>query len=556
MLRGKIKFALASAGFAALAIAIPSCASILGIEDLSADGGASSGSGGSSGGSASTGSGGSSSAGTAGSSAGGSNGGASGSSAGGSSGGSTGPSTSTTGSGGTSGGSGGNAGSATGGAAGTVDGGAGRGGSGGSSSGDAGITVHGTVIDYWRHRVPNVAVFLGSATAMTDANGQFTFTGVTPPYDVGLAVHVGLIQFGGSEDAYLFRGLTRTDPTLQVKDGLVGGSSTGNTWHFQNFPSGTAADGGMIPRYIGIAFGSPDTMWQYTWDSPDGTDLGASYFDFEGPASSVGTVHALLWETPTQDQVSPTRFVSYDQQPLTIDAVTAKTVTFNMMADSTPGDVIAGSVTSAMAGPIEVDGYVRFDDGAPIHVVQLPNAGQNFQMLMPKITGSSISVTALVGSTPSGPFALAHLDGLTPGQGGVAMTIPAPVTLVSPPGGTSNVGPSAMFQWSASPHVALFYLYCPGPGTDDGPTRFFVVTEDYKTQLPVFSGTSAIAWPKARSCYWSVEVHGAYGTVDQAADPTGFFDSHGYFYYGELNGLKRDNGSFTVSDSAGLTTAP
>jgi hypothetical protein len=542
MSRGKIKFSLASAGFAALAVAIPSCASILGIEDLTpgTDGGTA----------ASGGSGGSNAQGGASGSAGRSNGGASGSSAGGASGGSAGAA----GSGG-SGGSSGGGGGATGGSAGNlVDGGGGRG---GSPLGDGGgITVHGTVIDYWRHRIPNVTVFLGSQTATTDLQGQFTFTGVTAPYDVGLAVRVGLVQFGGSEDAYLFRGVTRVDPTLQVKDGLQGASSNGNTWHFQNFPPVPMVDGGPVPRHIGIAFGSPDTMWDYTWDDPDGTDLGASYIDFEGAASSVGTTHALLWETPVAGTVSPTRYVAYDSKPLTIDGNTDKTVTFDMAPDNTASDMVAGSISSGMGGPIQVDGYVRFDDGAPIHVVQLMNAGMNFQMLMPKIAGSGISVTALVGTTPSGPFALAHLDNLSPGQGTVQMTIPAPVSLVSPPGGTSNVGANAMFQWSASPHVAFFYLYCAGVGASDGPSRFFVVTEDYKTPLPIFAGTSAIAWPKARQCDWAVEVHGAYTTVDQATGPTGFFDSHGYYYYGELRGLKRDNGSFTVSNTYTINTAP
>jgi len=524
MLRSRSKFALASAGVAALAMAIPSCASILGIEELKP--------------------------GTL--SAGGSSmGGASGASGG------------AAGSGGSSGGAGsGVAGSTTGGAgrAGSggqpIDGGGSDARDGGIEGGPTAITVHGTVIDYWRHRVPNVEVYLGAATATTDAGGQFTFNNVTPPYDIGLAVRVGLIPFGGSEDAWLFRGLTRTDPTLQVKDGLVPSSSTGNTWTFQNFPAAPTNDAGLVPRTIGIAFGSPDTVWGGTFSDPDGTDLGASYIDFEGGASSAGTAHALLWEIPVRDTVSPTRYVAYDEKPLTIDVATTKSVTFDMAPDGTTADQVAVTINSAVAGAVEIDGYVRFDDGAPIHVVQVTNAGQAFQMLMPKITGSSITVSALVGTTPAGPFSLAHLDGLTPGQVSVALTVPAPVSPVAPVAGASNVGANAMFQWSASPHVALLYVYCPGPMSSDGPTRFFVVTNDNKTQLPILGGATGIPWPKGRQCQWAVEVHGAYATVDQASSPTGFFDSHGYYYYGELWGPKRDNGSFTVSDGFYVNTAP
>jgi hypothetical protein len=514
MLHGKGKLAVATAAVAVLATLIPSCASILGIEDvnINADGGPSG-----SGGVAGMGAGASGAAGASGSPGG--------------------------------------------------TGGAGRGGAGGQNPNDGGtsdatgggpveggspITVHGTVIDYWRHRVPDVALYLGSSTTTTDATGQFTFMNVTPPYDIGLAVRVGLIEFGGSEDAWLFRGLTRSDPTLQVKFGLVSSSSGGITWTFQNFPTG----GAPVPRAIGIAFGSPDTIWNETFSDPNGTDLGPTYIDFEGVTSTAGTARALLWETPTAAQVSPTRYVAYDQQPLTIDGNTAKSVTFNMAPDATAADQVAGTVAPAVAGAIQINGYVRFDDGASIHIVQLSDAGQSFQMLMPKLPGSSVSVAALVGSTPDGPFSVAHLDGLTPGQAGVQIDVPAPVMQVAPAAGASNVAATSMFQWTASPHVARMNVYCKGPLNSDGYTTFNVVTEDFKTQLPALGGASGIAWPKGKTCSWAVEIHGSFATVDAAAGPTGYLDPFSYYYYGEQWGPKRDNGGFSVSGAWNFTTAP
>src|SRR5262249_26786427 len=149
---------------------------------------------------------------------------------------------------------------------------------------------------------------------------------------------------------------------------------------------------------------------------------------------------------------------------------------------------------SAIPGAIELDGYLRFDDGASIQIVQLYNSAQNFQMFMPKLPASSVTIAAVVGSTPSGPYSVGHVDGLTPGQGGVALNVPAPVSQVAPVPGASNVGPTSMFQWSASPRVAMLYIECASPNSGEGPTRFFVVTEDYKTPLPIFTG--GIAWPK------------------------------------------------------------
>jgi hypothetical protein len=560
MMRGKGKFALATAAVGVLAAMVASCASLLGIEDVhtSEDGGPSG-----SGGAAGT-----TSAGTSGSP------GASGSAVGGSSsGGSNGAGTAgTSGSAGASAGTAGSGpdASATGGAGGSsIEGGSDRGGAAGQLPSDAGtdrkesgagesgstITVHGTVIDFWRHRVPGVAVYLGGTTAATDATGQFTFTNVTPPYDIGLAVRYGLIQYGGSEDAWLYRGLTRPDPTLQVKDGIVGGSSGPNTWKFQNFPA-RSNDAGTVPRTIGISFGSPDGIWSETFTDPDGTDRGPTNISFEGTTMSAGTAHALLWEGPPTGQISPTRYVAYDQQSLTLDETSQKSVTFNMTADNTAAAQVTGSVNPAFAGAIQIDGYVRFDDGSPIHIVQASNAGTTFQMLMPTIPGSSITVSALIGSTPDGPFTVAHLDGLTPGQAGVQLNVPAPVSLVAPAAGATGVGPATMFQWSASPSVARVTLYCKGPLDTDGYTTFNVVTQDYKAELPNLGGATGIAWPKAKGCTWDVEIHGSYATVDAAAGATGYFDPLSWRYYGELLGPKRDNGLFSESSSWGLTTAP
>jgi hypothetical protein len=412
------------------------------------------------------------------------------------------------------------------------------------------------VIDYWRLRVPGVVVYLGSATTTTDATGQFTFSNVTPPYDIGLVVHEGEIQFGGTANAWLFKGLTRTDPTLQVRDGLVPSSSTGNAWTFRNFPTAGMNDAGTIPRFIGITFGSPDTFWNYTYSDPDGTELGPGYIDFEGGTSSAGAARALLWEAPTSEQVSPSRYVAFNQQPLTIDTFTTKTVLFDMAPSNVASAQVSGTITAYRPDP-HLDGYVRFDDGSAIHVVSIESAPGNFQMLMPSaLAGASITVAAFAGSMPYGPFTVAHLDGLTPGQGSAHLDVQASVTQVAPAAGATNVAANATFQWSASPHVAVLSVSCKGPLSTDGYTTYNVVTQDFKTQVPSLGGASPIPWVKNQDCDWWVQIHGGYLTVDDAAGPTGYLDPFSLFYYGELWGPKRDNGGFTMSETWILHTSP
>jgi len=69
-------------------------------------------------------------------------------------------------------------------------------------------------------------------------------------------------------------------------------------------------------------------------------------------------------------------------------------------------------------------------------------------------------------------------------------------------------------------------------------------------------GTAGIPWPKGRLCLWSIETHGNYPTVDDATGPTGFLDPYSLESDASLRGPKRDNGSFTTSESRAFTTAP
>jgi hypothetical protein len=273
-----------------------------------------------------------------------------------------------------------------------------------------------------------------------------------------------------------------------------------------------------------------------------------------GVPSTTGTARALLWET-YPGQALPTRYVAYDAQPLVLQEGMPKTATFDMTADAMPADRVAGTVSLARTGAIQIDGYVRFDDGAPFHIVRMPISTLNFDMLMPKIPGSSVTVAALVGSPPDS-YAIAHVDGLAPGQTMVQLAVPAPVSTVAPAGGIGNVGATATFEWSAGSEVALLTVRCKGPQPSDGYTTFNVVTRETRTQLPVLGGPSGIAWPIKRSCTWDVETHGPFATVDAATGPTGYFDPYSLYYDGALQGPRRDNGHFTLSDGRGFTTAP
>jgi hypothetical protein len=127
-------------------------------------------------------------------------------------------------------------------------------------------------------------------------------------------------------------------------------------------------------------------------------------------------------------------------------------------------------------------------------------------------------------------------------------------SLVAPGVAATNVGATAMFEWTPVSQVARLTVTCKGPS--DAYTTFNVVTSDSKTQLPLLGGPPGIAWPKSMGCSWDVELHGSYETVDDATGPIGYLDPFSLYFDGELWGPKRDNGLFSLTGGRSLSTAP
>jgi hypothetical protein len=415
--------------------------------------------------------------------------------------------------------------------------------------------VQGKVIDYWRHPVAGATVYVGASITTTDDRGAFKFEGVTKPYDVGIALPKASFSTFFSADAWLYRGLTRPDPTLQVE---IGAPYKANNARFfvNNLPPLPTDDAGQpIIRWLGIAFGSPDAIFLSPTYWPTG-----SYIDYipewSGVSSTAGQVHALLWEVLPDDQV-PTRYVAFDEHALVLDDSPAPRAeaTFDMTAKALPTAKITGAVTSASGAKVEVDAFLRFDDGAFIQVASMPSSPRTFEVLVPVIPRTTITLSALIGSSGT-PFGLAHVDGIASTEPTtVQLDVPLPALQVLPEGGDTGITPATVFQWSAARTVSLLVVSCPGPTRDDPHTRFFVVTEDYKSTLPSLGGMSGIPLPSNRQCTWSVYVHGAYPRVDDLTGAPAWLDPFSY-YATQLWGRSQGSGSLTNSGLRYLTTAP
>jgi len=399
------------------------------------------------------------------------------------------------------------------------------------------ITVQGRIIDYWRHVVPNVPVTIGATTVNTDANGQFTISGVMPPYDIALTITT-ITNNNAASYGWLYKGLTRVDPTLEVWEAFPNRSTTEFAVHvggidFANYPNNQLT-------ILGYG-GSDGAFWT---DVSTADSLKSS--EWYGPTSTSMTGHALTWLRDASDL--PTSYLSYDTQPtVSLTHSGNSSVSFDLTNRTVPSGTISGTVTPDPLGPNRHNGvYVRFSNNANLQITRDSSQPTSFSYLVPSITGATITVAAEQGDLWFAPYAVAHRNGLSPGQTGIALAVPTASSLTAPPSGTTGVNASTLFQWSGSAKVYLWSMV-----SDTAYKSIFVMTTEKQGTIPPLPGGPTL--PPNGSCTWYVETSGSFQSVDEATGPDGMLDAFGT---GQPSGAWRGDGSFTRSARFNFTTAP
>ena len=530
------------AGLVALGAMLAACSSLLGIEDLSEEPGDAGAGGTAQAGSSSGANGGKSGSGTGGASANGGKAGDSGKGGSGAAG------AGATGGGGSSGASGGSGGS-TGGSSGAGGSTGGSGGSGGTdmNGGEAGMgtvetgAVSGTIIDFWGHKLSGIPVKIGDTSATTDQNGKFTVADVPETYDVAFVIQT---QSPTAVYEWVYLGLTRRDPTLQVKTAF-----DYNDAHFYV----TQVNGGTFDSgFWFLGFGSNDGA--NSGSEPLTTTSGG--FDrrpeWYGPNTTNWTLHSLFLD---QTGGIPTDYVAYETKTAVTNASDVNTQDFEMdlsMQDITTGNVSGGIVESSGQGRTN-SVYVRFTSGAAVPVVDRVDASANaYQYLVPDLPNGTISVCAAERHDDYS-YAIAHRDQRQVGDTGVDLVIPPPVAGLLPPDETANVGPTTPFTFGAGdPENKGYLVRIESESYRQG--VFIVTTERELTldRIPVV-GTGLIL--KNQWHNWDVETHGKYASVDAMAGPNGFLDSFAMNDH-IPQGPSRADGAFTTSIVSDFQTAP
>jgi hypothetical protein len=410
---------------------------------------------------------------------------------------------------------------------------------GAGGAGPASSAVHGHVIDFWGHGVPNIPVQIGDTLGSTDDKGDFVFDSVPATYDVSMVYDHP--NFPAQSDAWVYQGLTRRDPTLQMYAGAA--KRSGNV-DINFVPKPTLA----ANQTIWVDIGGVDGATLYYDIGVDGYQ--GTYAEWFGPATAQQTAHGLMWQKNAASL--PTSYLAYDSTLVALAETGTSKVTLDLTKSTIDTGTIQGTVTPSGAGSRENEVFLRFTSNATIQLVD-DNGPSSFSYVVPSIPNSNLTVAAEQGSQYEG-WAVAHADGLAPGAKPV-LKVPGLVTLLSPAGAATNITEATKFTFQSpagntGPFVVEFY------SQDDVKAyqTIYVVTSQKQITIPPIIGGGFSMYPGGEYI-WGVATHGNYASVDALASKEGFLDE---FSRDEdtADGPRKVTGEFTDSVPRGFTLKP
>jgi hypothetical protein len=399
------------------------------------------------------------------------------------------------------------------------------------------VNVTGRVVDFSQRPLPNVPVTIDGTTVATNAQGQFSIAGVEAPYTASLTINQQngrTVHYG-----YVFEGLTRIDPTLQVRGGLPSRSSSMNIT-LQN------ADFTDTALEALVAFSSRDHALATGLTNPLTTLVSSSW---TGPATTTGTAHGLLvrYADPSSFDSPIAAFEAYQAAAVAMSDGVDSDITLDLSPDAIPTATIGGNVTvlGGVTDYRENQVSLRFSDGTRMLIIEDSEQPDAFSYTVPILQGATLSVTA-IDNDAFVPFRAVHRENIAPGQTGITLALPNAVTLNSPPRG-AVITEDTPFVWSAFGQTATtFVWHLEFLDTFDG---MYIITNRTEVTMPEFADGLSIA--SGVPAYWSVETHGDIPTVDAATGPNGYMDRT--YSFGQPVPPTLNDGYFTESERRDFT---
>lgn len=369
------------------------------------------------------------------------------------------------------------------------------------------ITVAGAVRDAANKAVSGATVAIGSQHTTTDGTGAFSVPGVTAPYDAVLIVPVG-----ARNAAVVYKGLTRTDPTLFAIPVSASPPNNGTV-------SGTVSGGDALPAAsdkTAVAWGSPETT-----DSSSFTNNPWSMnLDWSGPAATTGNVHALQW-TPTTG--IPTAYKGYGVATGVAVANGGTTSAVAIAMTAPVASTISGTVTVPAGVTLVTKSLgIAFADRATISVGADVSAATSFNYPVPTGIDSTASVTA--SGMITGGATITQVSGIAAGSTGTSVNLLAPAIQSTPVANATGVSTATDFTWTQLSGGLHFVVISTGAS----PTApvYYLITTGTTGRIPEL-GALGVVLPAATSYSWQIIAVGPWASIDDFAGGTGILPAGG-----------------------------
>lgn len=386
------------------------------------------------------------------------------------------------------------------------------------------ITVTGTV----RGGRADVTVRLvGKPAVMSGPGGSFTFTDVTPPYDLYTVGSTGLIGIGTTiPTVFYFQGLTRPDPIV----------SAPATSFFTAFIASSATVSGTKTG------GDATNPMLIVWDSgglqataPSSYSLTASW---PKAATRQGTLYGFQFSRKATG--APDVFTGYASANRTLTENTPATINLAMTLPDTAA--LTGTITSPNGFP-----------NPTITLTQqlLPASSV---MLWSATTTAASATIPLVGAGKAALFATATLDNATTtfvhpalaAATDITFALPAPSLQTAPLNAATGVTATTPFTWSAAPDTVYEVNIATTTTTGTARARYQLYTTSPSGTIPA---VPELALPLNQSFTWNVNGYGPNATINDAASATGLEP----VFAADFDGARH---WFTNSTDRTFTTAP
>ncbi len=365
------------------------------------------------------------------------------------------------------------------------------------------ITVTGKVVSDSGEPLANARVRIGSTVATTNTEGSFKIEGVNVPYNLIIAVP----QIGFQpEQAHVFQGLTRPDPTLplflnfnQLKPSRA--TIVGNLSGGQGFPN--------EDHVTRVGFISAESF-EERFLSDDGPDFQLSRVSFP-EERTLGTLYAFQFKDNVSLPGRIEEYTGYAEKPLelidetefrnqdlSLEPVTTSFLTATL---TPPTDFpIRTAEVGVEMGTAE---FLPIRDSSPDTTVTyaVPDIGKRLSLHVK---------TNRVGGRESE----LHRGGLLPNET-VELTLPVPPKLLGPADDSEDVDGETPIAWEGlEGGISIVEFRFSSPST----SRFLVYTRASETRLPdlELEGLN----PSANAFIsWRVQGFGPYASLDDFAGP-------------------------------------